>query len=169
MLTVKGEVADLDPPPLVCACLCCRAFRRSPSPIRSRLHSSVPSPHSHSNAATASSASSPSSRYALPHSTPPRAHARECSCLTSPLLLSLCTQTMSRLLVFEPKNYSEIASVLRQLVRKAETRLAAWPHFKTAMRLLEGYGPDNAPFGTDELQVRVLTVALSTTLHAHGI
>ena len=61
---------------------------------------------------------------------------------------------MSRLLVFEPKNYSEIASVLRQLVRKAETRLAAWPHFKTAMRLLEGYGPDNAPFGTDELQVR---------------
>ena len=67
---------------------------------------------------------------------------------------------MSRLLVFEPKNYSEIASVLRQLVRKAETRLAAWPHFKTAMRLLEGYGPDNAPFGTDELQVRVCLLPL---------
>ena len=80
---------------------------------------------------------------------------------------------MSRLLVFEPKNYSEIASVLRQLVRKAETRLAAWPHFKTAMRLLEGYGPDNAPFGTDELQVRACAYCCPLyhppTLHTHGI
>ena len=45
----------------------------------------------------------------------------------------------------EPKPYAEIGTVLRLLVRKAESRKAAWPHFQTAMRLLEGFSAANAP------------------------
>lgn len=61
-------------------------------------------------------------------------------------------QALHRLLNAETKHYAEIAAVLRLLVRKATARKAAWPHFKTATRLLDGFSAANAPFGTDELQ-----------------
>ena len=59
---------------------------------------------------------------------------------------------LERLLAAEPRHHAEIAAVLRQLVHRASSRQAAWPYFKTATRLLDGYSAANAPFGTDELQ-----------------
>ena len=59
---------------------------------------------------------------------------------------------LSKLLQAEPRHYSEIAAVLRQLVHRAGSRNGAWQHIKTALHLLEGFSSANAPFGTDELQ-----------------
>ena len=59
---------------------------------------------------------------------------------------------LQRLLAAEPRHHAEIAAVLRELVHFAPSRPAAWRHFETALKLLEGFSAANAPFGTDELQ-----------------
>ena len=51
-----------------------------------------------------------------------------------------------------PRPPAQIASTLRLLIHHAGSRQAAWPHFKTAMGVLNGFSAANAPLGTDELQ-----------------
>ena len=73
-------------------------------------------------------------------------------CRSRELGMVALEQCLSRLLVAEPRHHSEIAAVLRLLIRSAESRGAALPYFKTAMRLLDGFSDANAPLSTDELQ-----------------
>jgi hypothetical protein len=60
--------------------------------------------------------------------------------------------TLERQLAADPRHDTEIASVLRALVRKSESRHAALPHFKRLMRLLESYSDANCPLDVDQLQ-----------------
>lgn len=61
-------------------------------------------------------------------------------------------QCLTNLLAGEPRRHSELAAVLRELIRRAQSRTAAQPHFRTAMRLLDGCSDANAPLSTDDLQ-----------------
>lgn len=74
------------------------------------------------------------------------------ACRKRELGLIALERALSRMLAAEPRQYEEIADVLCQLIKKADSRQAAAPHFGTAMRLLNGHSDANAPFSTDMLQ-----------------
>ena len=48
-------------------------------------------------------------------------------------------QALARHLKASQMHYAEIMLILRQLIYRVERRQDAWPHFQTALRLLDGF------------------------------